>query len=588
VLCHSKPNSLTSRFSLPLAPLAKVSRPQGQNTVYNAWEDLHWADPSTLEVLTLLLDQVPTTRLLAVLTFRPEFTPPWGNRSHLSQLTLSRLGRAQVREMVSQVVEQAARASTSSARTGDNFPSDFPSVRPGHVVRRSVLSDALIEAVVARTDGVPLFVEELTKSVVEARRGQVTGDRAQDAKVGVQHAAPLFQVGIPTTLQDALMARLDRLGMAKELAQVGATPGLEFSYELLHVVSPLDESSLQQSLRQLVDVELLYQRGLLPHATYLFKHALIQDTAYQSLLKSKRQQYHQQIAQVLEKRFTEIKETQPELLAHHYTEAGLVEQAIPYWQQAGERTAQRSAHVEAINHLTRGLELLKTLVDTPERVQQELTLQLALSAALSPVKGYAATEVEATVTRTQELCQRLGETPQLFPVLYRLWLFYLMRGAFQTGRKLAEQMLRLAQSTHEPLHLSTAHTRLGLTWYYLGELTSARPHLEQGIALYDPQQHSRPTFSTYLPRDDPRLEFLSAELGCLAGHRGRVTADRLSSLAGCSICEKGAGRGRAEDGSRGAGFRGQNWGACQRGRAVSAERRIHAPKVQGSKFKVQS
>ena len=192
------------------------------------------------------------------------------------------------------------------------------------------------------------------------------------------------------------MARLDRLAPVKELAQLGATLGREFSYELLHAVSPLDEE-LTAGLRQLVEVELLYQRGLPPQATYLFKHALIQDTAYQSLLKSKRQQYHQQIAQVLEEQFPETKETQPELVAHHYTEAGLVEQAIPYWQQAGERATQRSAYVEAISHLTKGLEVLKTLPDTPERAQQELTLQLALSDALVAVKGYTAPEVEKTI-----------------------------------------------------------------------------------------------------------------------------------------------------------------------------------------------
>ena len=183
------------------------------------------------------------------------------------------------------------------------------------------------------------------------------------------------------------MARLDRLGPAKEIAQMGATVGREFSYELLYAVSSVDEERLQQGLKQLVEAELVYQRGLAPQAHYLFKHALIQDTAYQSLLKSTRQQYHQQIAQVLEEQFAETKETQPELLAHHYTEAGLSAQAIPYWQQAGQRATQRSANVEAINHLTKGLELLKTLPDTPERAQQELTLQIALGATTDDHQG---------------------------------------------------------------------------------------------------------------------------------------------------------------------------------------------------------
>jgi len=210
------------------------------------------------------------------------------------------------------------------------------------------------------------------------------------------------------------MARLDRLGLAKELAQLGATLGREFSYEVLHVVSPLDEASLQQRLQQLVEAELLYQRGLPPQATYLFKHALIQDAAYQSLLKSTRQQYHRQIAQVLEEKFSETKENQPELLAHHYTEVGLIAQAMPYWQRAGQRASQRSANVEAISHLTKGLELLKTLPDTPERAQQELTLQIALGAPLIATKGYAAPEVEKVYARARELCRQVGETPQLF------------------------------------------------------------------------------------------------------------------------------------------------------------------------------
>jgi predicted ATPase len=257
---------------------------------------------------------------------------------------------------------------------------------------------------------------------------------------------------------------------------------------------------LQQGLKQLVKAELVYHSGMSPNATYVFKHALIQDTAYQSLLKSKRQQLHQQIAQILADQFPNTVETQPELLADHYTEAGLTEQAIPYWQQAGERASQRSAHVEATSHLTKGLELLKTLADTPERVQQELTLQLALNAALSPVKGYAAPEVEATVTGAQELCQQLGETPQLFSMLYRLSLFYMIRGEVQTAHELATQMLCLAQSLQEEQLLAQAHTRLGWTLYNLGELTSARPQLVEAIALCDPQQHPRHSVKTYYPR----------------------------------------------------------------------------------------
>jgi class 3 adenylate cyclase len=440
--------------------------------VYCAWEDLHWLDPSSLEVLTLILDQAPTARLLVLLTFRPEFIPPWRPHSHIAQLTLNRLGEQQVREMVRHVAAQAVCASTGSARTGNTSLLDSDSVRPELVEGRATLSDDLIDAVIARTDGVPLFVEELTKSVIESVES--IGSIESPSRL------PLPFV-IPATLQDSLMARLDRLNTAKEIAQLGAMLGREFSYELLHAVSPLDEESLQHGLRQLVETELIYQRGLPPQATYLFKHALIQDTAYQSLLKSKRQQLHQQIAQVLDERFPETVETQPELLARHYTKAGFVGQAIPYWQGAGERASQRSAYMEAIGHLTRGLELLKTLPDTPERAQQELTLQIALGAPLQTTKGMSALEVERVYKRARELCQQMGETPQLLPVLYGLRRFYTTRADYQTSLEIGEQFLKLAQRV-EPMHLLGAHYTTELYW--LGEFVSARAHLEEGIALY--------------------------------------------------------------------------------------------------------
>src|SRR5262249_29965920 len=253
-----------------------------QAAVYCAWEDLHWVDPSTLEVLTLLLDQVPTTRLLVLLTFRPEFTPPWGNRSRLSQLTLSRLGRSQVEAMVERVTG------------GKSLPSE------------------VVQQIVAKTDGVPLFVEELTKTVIESV--------ASTGSIGSQDRMSLQAIPIPATLQDSLMARLDRLGPAKEIAQLGATIGREFSYELLQAVAP-DDARLRQALAQLVHAEILYQRGQPPQTRYLFKHALIQEAAYHSLLKSTRQHYHQRIAHVLEQHVKEGGELQPELLAHHYTEA---------------------------------------------------------------------------------------------------------------------------------------------------------------------------------------------------------------------------------------------------------------------------
>jgi predicted ATPase len=274
----------------------------------------------------------------------------------------------------------------------------------------------------------------------------------------------------------------------KAMAQLGATLGREFSYELLQAIAPWDEGTLRQGLQQLVEAEFLYQQGLPPQATYLFKHALIQDAAYQSLLRSTRQQSHHHIAQVLEARFPDVRETQPELLAHHYTEAGLMAQAIPYWQQAGQRALRHSANVEAIEHLTRGLAILKTLPETPEHAQRELDLQVALGPALMATKGLAAPEVEHAYTRARALCHQIGETPQLFPVLMGLCMLYRQRGAFQTACQVGAQCLALAQHVDEPALLLEAHCALGVPLFYLGELALSRFHLEQGIALYDRQQ----------------------------------------------------------------------------------------------------
>ena len=302
-------------------------------------EDLHWVDPSTLELLDLLIDQVPSARILALLTCRPEFRLPWTLRAHLTQLTLSRLPRAQVEALVQRVTAGKA--------------------LPGEVLQQ----------IAARTDGVPLFVEELTKMVLELG---LLHEREEHYEL----TGPLPPLAIPATLHDSLMARLDRLTAAKAVAQLGAALGRAFPYALLQAVSPLDETTLQQALARLVEAELLYQRGVPPQATYLFKHALIQEAAYQSLLKSTRQQYHQRIAQVLEERFPDLVDTQPELLAQHYTEAGESARAIVYWQRAGERALQHSANLEAISHLRRGLEVLTTLPQTQEQLQQELHLHI--------------------------------------------------------------------------------------------------------------------------------------------------------------------------------------------------------------------
>jgi class 3 adenylate cyclase/predicted ATPase len=422
------------------------------------WEDLHWADPSTLELLSLLMDQVPTARLMLLLTCRPELYPPWLTQVRVTQITLARLGQPQVEQIVA------------------------------HLTQGKALPSEVLQHVIARTDGVPLFVEELVKTVLES--GLVREEADHYALSG-----PLPPLAIPATLQDSLMARLDRLGTAREVAQLGATLGREFAYEVIQAVAPMEEATLQQGLGQLVEAELVYQRGLPPRARYVFKHALIQETAYQSLLKSTRQRYHQRIAQVLEVRFPEIVETQPELLAHHYTEAGLPAPALPYWQRAGQRAVEGSANLEAIQHLTKGLKLLQTLPETPERAQHELTLQLALGAPLLMIKGHTAAEVEQTYTRAYELCQQVGDSPQRFAALVGLWRFYISQAKLRTAHEVAEQGFLLAQRMQDPVLLQEAHLMLGSVFFYRGDLVSARAHLEQGIALYDPQQNRSLAFS---------------------------------------------------------------------------------------------
>jgi class 3 adenylate cyclase/predicted ATPase len=457
-----------------------------QAPVYCVWEDLHWADPSTLEVLGLLLDQVPTARLLVLLTFRPEFTALWGTRSHLNHLTLTRLTFEQAAEMVKRV---------SGGQT---------------------LPPALVQQVVTKTDGVPLFVEELTKAVVEAGAG--TGQVSLHA--------------IPSTLLDSLMARLDRLGSAKEIAQWGATLGREFSYEVLHVVARMEEARLREGLRQLVGAELVYQHGLPPQARYLFKHALIQDAAYQSLLKSTRQQYHQQIAHVLEERFPETKETQPELLAHHYTEAGLLVHALPYWQRAGEKAARKSAHAEAISHLTKGLEVLATLPDTRERACQELALQAALGPVLIAVKGWSAPENEAAYKRARELCEQIGDTTQLFPVLYGECTVYGVRPELQTLRELSASFLALAHQHQDAGACIEGSFLAGYAAFFLADLPVARAYLEQAITLYGPQP--RPEIAEQYGHDGGMSsQFFAACTLWLLGYpeQSRVRAQETVSLA---------------------------------------------------------
>lgn len=413
-------------------------------------EDLHWIDPSSRHCLELLIDHVQATAMLIVVTSRPTEPPSWVMRPHVTPLNLGRLEPTLVDEMIR------------------------------HTSGDSTLRVDVRQHIASITDGVPFFVEEVTKLTLEMGQEQ----KGRDA--GAEIASTLT---IPATLQDMLMARLDQAGPSKAVAQLGAVLGRTFDYEFLRVIAASDEETLQEALQRLVAADLIYQQTLPPRATYNFKHALIRDIAYQSLLRRTRQEYHQRIAQALEEQFSETASTHPELLAHHYSEAGLNEQAVSYWQRAGRLAINRSAHAEAINHLTKGLEVLSGLPETRERTQHELGLQTTLGSALIAIKGYAAPEVEQAYTRARELCQQLGETPRLLQVLLGLQAFYLVRGKFETARELGEQSLALAMRIDNPARLTNIHYAMGLNLVHLGEFITARSHLEQGVMHYDPQHH---------------------------------------------------------------------------------------------------
>jgi predicted ATPase/class 3 adenylate cyclase len=423
-----------------------------------AYEDLHWVDKSSENVLKYVLESIPGARVLMIFTYRPEFVHTWGGKSFHNQVTLNRLSNRESLAMMA------------------------------YLLGTEEIDRDLEELILEKTEGVPFFIEEFIKSLQDLKIIKRKDNKYYLAK-------DIKDLIIPSAIQDVIMARVDSLPEgAKGVLQTGSVAGREFSHDLIERVMGLSETELLSHLSVLKDSELLYERGIYPQSTYIFKHALIQDAAYQSLLKSTCQKYHRNIAQVLEKNFADTMETQPELLAHHYTEAGLNEQAVGYWHQAGQRATQRSAHVEAINHLTKGLEALMTLPDTLERARQELDLQITLGPLLQAVKGQSSPDTERVWVRARELCQQVGETSQLFPVLYGLFRFHMVLSELQATRELAEQLFSLAQRAQDPELLLEAHRVMGTTMFWLGEMASARAHLEKGMALYDPQQHRSHAF----------------------------------------------------------------------------------------------
>lgn len=412
------------------------------------WEDLHWADPSTLQLLGILIEQAPTASLLLVLTFRPEFSPPWTNRSHMTPITLGRLERPQI-EVLTRVLAKDKE------------------------VPREVL-----DYVVRKTDGVPLYVEELTKTVLAS--GILDEEKTRYVLNG-----PLSGLSIPASLQDVLMARLDRLPTVRDVAQLGAVFGREFAYDMLLAIAVFEEPKLKDGLSQLVDAELLYQRGRPPRSTYTFKHALIQDAAYQSLLKRTRQQYHRLAGLLLEGSFPEIVDAQPELIAHHYAESGRTKQAIDYFHRAAKQAARRSANHEVIAHARRALDLLKTGVAKPgPTASEELELELLLGTALMATQGYASPETGASYSRARELCRMVGSGADICPVLSGVWLFELTRANHVVGREVAEEILSSAASGNDVEARVVGHVAAALSELHIGAPLLAKPHFKQALDLY--------------------------------------------------------------------------------------------------------
>lgn len=431
-----------------------LQRSAQQQPIMFIVEDLHWIDASTLEFLTRLMAQAEMDRLLAIFTFRPEFVPPWTSRTPQTQVVLNRLTRRQIADLMQRKIG----------------------------VRQ--LPAVLVEQMADRTDGVPLFVEEFTRVLVES--GYL---RAVEGEAELSDALSLH--AIPATLQDLLAARLDRMASVRDVVQLGATLGRTFPYDLLRAVAALDEPTLQHELGKLVEAEILYQKGRPPRCTYLFKHALIQDAAYQSLLKSRRQQFHRRVAEVLEEQFPEIVQTQPELVAHHYTEASLPRPALVWWEKAALHAQDRSANTEGIGHLRRGLELLAALEESTERDRQELRLQLLLAVMLQAVRGYAAPEVSAIHVRARQLSEKIADPALHFQVLWGIWSWRFIRDELDLGMELVEEMQRLAQAQRDPGILMEVCFASGCNLFYRGDFARTRSDCEQGLALYTPERGRR-------------------------------------------------------------------------------------------------
>jgi class 3 adenylate cyclase/predicted ATPase len=415
-------------------------------------EDAHWLDPTTLDLLTRIIDRIRQMRVLLLITFRSDFKPVWADYSHVTFLTLNRLPRRQSAELV-------------AAMTGGK-----------------ALPPEVQQAILAKADGVPLYIEALTENVLES--GLLT--EKNDAFI---LKGPLKELPIPDSLHALLMERVDRLGPAKDIAQTGAAIGREFTYELLRATVEIPDSQLRHALDRFVASGLIFQEGEIPLATYHFKHALVQDAAYSTLPKKPRRVLHARLAKTLESRFPERVTREPELLAYHYEQAGLAGPAVDYWHRAARRGAERSANIEALNHFKRALDLLKELPQSPERNALELDLLIARGAPLLSVKGYASDEMEHNYRRAKDLLQESSGSVHQFLAIRGLWVFHLVRGHLANAHSLAEDLLALAHREQSSDLMIEAHQALGSTYFFLGRFDEARTQLLTAKSLDDPSQH---------------------------------------------------------------------------------------------------
>ncbi|MGD8566468.1 MAG: adenylate/guanylate cyclase domain-containing protein [Gammaproteobacteria bacterium] len=459
-------------------------------TVVIIVEDLHWVDPTTVELLEMLIDHVPTMNIFLVLSYRLDFTPPWSPRSHITHISVNRLTRKQA----------------------------------GHMVRwicnNKELPSTVFDEIINKTDGTPFFVEELTKMVLESDMLRESGDH-------YELKGPVSSLAIPSTLQDSLMARLDRLGAAKELAQLSATLGREFAHNILKAVTEGVYSDMEPQLSSLVFHELLYQRGLPPGASYTFRHALVHEVAYQSLLKKTRQKYHRKIAEVLATQFPEKIQENPEIMAHHCNEAGDYESAAQYWSRAGRLAIQRSANADATVHLTSALTALENLPDSEKKAETELQVQAALGLANMLLKGYSADEVQSAYGRAYELSRHTGKSSALFPILCGLWEFYLVRADLETAQDLAIQLQNMASNNG---CFVEAYRTLGATAFWRGDLASAEQYLQRGLAteVADQTTQSMPVYG-----QDSRVATLASAacVSWLTGHADRALDQIAQALS---------------------------------------------------------